>query len=286
MIARSGFTPPAPLPADRRLADRRLVKCSSACRSSHAAASHEAKCIASAQAFEHGMLATFIWEAAQQAACMLWEETEQVQDSGSVPEQLVELAATNSQVQSLSMDLYQNASVAANVEAWISELGDFAQGPSSLPLRDAIAWEVIARLDESRNIDQAVQQVCPDLCADQTRRSKLLNAVHKNLRQLMCMGEYVTTYAVPSAIWLGLPKSSGKEGRSAGRIRMHPKTLRRSWISLMVRLRRIHFLLLMSNQPLARYDSQNTISGHKIVYAILPMMCGEPVSVVGHKRGR
>ena len=74
MIARSGFTPPALLPADRRLADRRLVKCSSACPPSHAAASHEAKCIASAQALVHGMLATFIWEAAQQAACMLWEE--------------------------------------------------------------------------------------------------------------------------------------------------------------------------------------------------------------------
>ena len=165
MIARSGFTPPAPLPADRRLADRRLVKCSSACPPSDAAVSHEAKCIASAQAYVHGMLTTCIWDAAQKAACMLWEQTEQVQDSSSDPEHLVELAAINSQVQSLSMDLYQNASVAANVEAWICELGDFAKGPSSLPLRDAIAWEVIARLDESRNIDQAVQQVCPDLCA-------------------------------------------------------------------------------------------------------------------------
>ena len=128
------------------------------------------------------MLTASIWEAAQKAACLLWEQTEQVQDSGSDPEHLVELAAINCQVQSLSMDLYQNAAVAAKVKAWTSELGEFAQGPSSLPLRDAIAWEVIARLDESRNIDQAVQQVCPDLCADQTRRSKLLNAVHKNLR--------------------------------------------------------------------------------------------------------
>ena len=83
---------------------------------SQEAASHKAKCIASAQACVHRMLTTLIWEKAQKAASMLWEESEQVQDSGSVPEQLVELAATNSQVQSLSMDLYQNASVAANVE--------------------------------------------------------------------------------------------------------------------------------------------------------------------------
>ena len=148
MVARSGLTPPAPLTADRR-----FVECSSACPPSHAAASHEAKCIASAQAFVHGMLTTFIWEAAQKAACMLWEESEQVQDSGSVPEQLVELAVINSQIQSLSMDLCQNAVVAANVEAWISELGDFAQSASSLPLRDAIAWEVIVRPDESRKIE-------------------------------------------------------------------------------------------------------------------------------------
>ncbi len=117
--------------------------------------------------------------------------------------------------QSLSMGLHQNAAVAANVEAWISELGDFAQGPSSLPLRDAIAWEVIARLDESRNIDQAVQQVCPDLCADQTRRSALLNAVHKNLRQLVCMGAYLSTYAVPSASMLGAAKKKRKGGKKS-----------------------------------------------------------------------
>jgi hypothetical protein len=215
VIARSGFTPPAPLPADRRLADRRLVKCSSACPPSNAAASHEAKCIASAQAYVHGMLTTCIWDAAQKAACMLWEQTEQVQDSGSDPEHLVELAAINSQVQSLSMDLYQNASVAANVEAWICELGDFAKGPSSLPLRDAIAWEVIARLDESRNIDRAVQEVCPDLCADQTRRSALLNVVHKNLRQLVCMGAYLSTYAVPSASMLGAVKKKRKGGKKS-----------------------------------------------------------------------
>ena len=205
VITRSGFTPPAPF----------FVKSSSACPASNAAASHEAKCIASTQAYVHGMLTTCIWDAAQKAACMLWEQTEQVQDSSSDPEHLVELAAINSQVQSLSMDLYQNASVAAKVEAWISELGDFAQGPSSLPLRDAIAWEVIARLDESRNIDQAVQQVCPDLCADQTRRSKLLNAVHKNLRQLVCMGEYLTTHAVPSASMLGAAKKRRKGGKKS-----------------------------------------------------------------------
>ena len=177
---------------------------------SQEAASHKAKCIADAQACVHWMLTTLNWENAQKAASMLWEESRQVQDSGSVPEQLI-----NSQVQSLSMDLHQNAAAAANVEAWISELGDFAQGPSSLPLRDAIAWEVIARLDESRNIDQAVQQVCPDLCADQTRRSKLLNAVHKNLRQLVCMGEYLTTYAVPSASMLGAAKKKRKGGKKS-----------------------------------------------------------------------
>ena len=76
---------------------------------------------------------------------------------------------------------------------------------------------------------------------------------------------------------VGTAKNIWKGRKSAGRIRMHPKTLRRSWISLMVRLRRIHFLLLMSNQPLARYDSQHIISGHKIVYAILLTMCGEPL---------
>ena len=92
---------------------------------SQQAASHKAKCIASAQACVHRMLTTLNWENAQKAASMLWEESRQVQDSGSVPEQLVELAVINSQIQSLSMDLHQNAAVAANVEAWISELGDF-----------------------------------------------------------------------------------------------------------------------------------------------------------------
>jgi hypothetical protein len=205
VIARSGFTPPAPF----------FVKSSSACPASNAAASHEAKCIASTQAYVHGMLTTCIWDAAQKAACMLWEQTEQVQDSSSDPEHLVELAAINSQVQSLSMDLYQNASLAANVEAWICELGDFAKGPHSMPLRDAIAWEVVARLDESRNIDRAVQEVCPDLCADQTRRSALLNVVHKNLRQLVCMGAYLSTYAVPSASMLGAVKKKRKGGKKS-----------------------------------------------------------------------
>ena len=76
---------------------------------------------------------------------MIWEEeSEQVQK--------VELASYTPLVQSLSMNLYQNAAVVAKVEAWISELGAVPQGPSSLRLRDTVAWEVIALVDDGRNI--------------------------------------------------------------------------------------------------------------------------------------
>ena len=81
---------------------------------------------------------------------MIWEEeSEQVQK--------VALASYTPLVQSLSMNLYQNAAVVvAKVEAWISELGAVPQGPSSLRLRDAVTWEVIARVDHGRNSYQAV----------------------------------------------------------------------------------------------------------------------------------
>ena len=160
---------------------------------SHAAMSHEDKCVASAQVFVHTMLNSFIREAAQKAACLLWEETEEV------PEQTGEWAEIKSQVQSMSMRLYENAWLAADVENSIAQLGDFEQGESRKPLTDAIAWGVIARFDESRNINHTAQQVCPDLCADNKRRSQLLNSIHKNLSQLVHMGQYLTTFDVPSA---------------------------------------------------------------------------------------
>ena len=94
-------------------------------------------------------------------ACMYdQDEGEQVQK--------VELASYTPLVQSLSMNLYQNAAVVVKVEAWISELGAVPQGPSSLRLRDAVTWEVIARVDHGRNSYQAVQRVCPEHCVDDT----------------------------------------------------------------------------------------------------------------------
>ena len=37
----------------------------------------------------------------------------------------------------------------------------------------------------------------------QIKQEKLMNAVHKNLRHLVCMRQYLTTYAIPSASMLG-----------------------------------------------------------------------------------
>ena len=116
---------------------------------------------------------------------MIWEEeSEQVQK--------VELASHTPLVQSLSMNLYQNAAVVAKVEAWISELGAVPQGPSSLRLRDAVTWEVIARVDHGRNSYQAVQRVCPEHCVEDTVRSSptpqaaLLLMISQAARAISC----------------------------------------------------------------------------------------------------
>jgi len=157
------------------------------------------------------MLTSFIWQAAQKASWMLWEEEQKA--SGMLWE-----------VQSLSRELWQNPEAAPAVEARLNELTNFEQGPSKVPLRDAISWMVVELLEqidisEQTNgqkqtaLDAVARHVCPGLCADQDRRSKLFNAVHKNLDQLMRLGQHMTSsFDVPSASRTGAAKKKSKGG--------------------------------------------------------------------------
>ena len=48
-----------------------------------------------------------------------------------------------------------------------------------------------------------------------------MNAVHKNLRHLVCMGQYLTTYAIPSASMLGYAKKR-RRGKGAKKSMQDP----------------------------------------------------------------
>ena len=169
--------------------------------------SFEGRCVASAHTFVHGTLMGYIWREAQLAAVLLWQETEEA------PEQTGEWAETTAQLQKLSMRLYNNAWLAVEVESEVAQFDRFKQGESRIPLTDAIAWTIIARLDESRNIKHTAAQVCPELFEDQTRRSQVLNAVHKNLGHLVRVGQILATFDAPSGSQLGSAKKKKNKGR-------------------------------------------------------------------------
>ena len=55
----------------------------------------------------------------------------------------------------------------------------------------------------------------------QIKQEKLMNAVHKNLRHLVCMRQYLTTYAIPSASMLGYAKRM-RRGKGAKKSMQDP----------------------------------------------------------------
>jgi hypothetical protein len=176
-----------------------------------AALEFEGKCVASAHTFVRGTLMGYIWREAQLAATLLWQETEKA------PEQTGEWAETTAQLQDLSIRLYNNAWLAVEVEREVAQCHRFKQGDSRIPLTDAIAWTIIARLDESRNIKHTAAQVCPELFEDQTRRSQVLNAVHKNMGHLVRVGQILATFDAPSGSQLESAKMKKKKNK--GRIK-------------------------------------------------------------------
>ena len=171
---------------------------------------HETKCKTQVHLFVRGMLAAFIWQASQKASWMLWEEEK-------------EATGLNWEVQDLSRQLCQDPPHAApRVEARLYELTDFQQGPSKLPLRDAIAWMVIEQFEKvdiseltsaqkQTSLDAVARHVAPGLCAHQTRRSSLYHAVHKNIKQLMLLSQHLcSSFDVPSASRMGAAKKRRK----------------------------------------------------------------------------
>ena len=109
------------------------------------------------------------------------------------------------EVQSLSRQLWYDPETAPAVEARLNELTNFEQGHSKVPLRDTIAWMVVAQFEQvdiSRHtnaekqaaLDAVARHVCPGLCANIDRRSKLFNAVHKNINQLMRLGQHIDLF--------------------------------------------------------------------------------------------
>ena len=130
-----------------------------------------------------------------------------------------------SMVQSAAMSSTQNAALAL-----YSESGDVAvfklfhtpaaavqfleaakSRQSSLLVRDTVCWECIRVMaEEDVSVDKAMHQVCPEWNGDKTRNSQLKQAVHKNLRHLVCIGEHlVTTFSVLSHTELCKKKRKG-----------------------------------------------------------------------------
>ena len=175
---------------------------------SHAAKTHHEKCIASAQVFAHSLLTGFMWQSAQKAAKLLWKETEAFHKQTGEEEQIKVL------VQFHSLRLFCDAWVAPDVEYCLCAMQYSTSKLCRQFLTDAIAWSIIARLDESRQIDYTAQQVCPDLCSHQGRRSQLLNSIHKGMRQLTHMGRFLVTYHVASATQLSSKKRRKNEKKS------------------------------------------------------------------------
>ena len=153
---------------------------------SPAARMHEAESRAFISSSIYCMLVGKLWECAKNAAYYLWQASSKFK--GNFSKEL-EFHST----------LLQKYAAAVETEDWMSGLGDVPLlHDAYLALRDVIAWQVILRLDENRNIDSAAQPVCPSLFADVNRRANLLNSIHKKLNQLSYMGQYLQTYAVPS----------------------------------------------------------------------------------------
>jgi hypothetical protein len=192
----------------------------------------EMKAVAFAEKHGRSMVTSVIWEKAQNAACMLWEESEQLHSSmyavlWADPEQVGHWMEKIYELQDLSLTLYQNPHMAVMVEARLNVLGHFVKTGSSLQVRDAVAWQVVAMWEETtRNTDQSAQtplqkqkalerivtHLCPDIAAHVDRRSMLVNAVHKNFSHLMRIGQHLTSaYDVPSASQVG----AGKKRRTS-----------------------------------------------------------------------
>ena len=178
---------------------------------SHAAKTHHEKCVASAQVFGHSLLTGFMWQSAQLAAKLLWEETE------AFHKQTAEEAQIKRLVQFHSLRLFCDAWVAPDVEYCLFAMQYSTGKESRKKLTDAIAWSIVARLDESRQIDHTAQQVCPNLCAHEARRSQLMNSIHKGMRFLTHMGNFLVSYHVASASMLGAAKKRRKGGTKSRR---------------------------------------------------------------------
>jgi hypothetical protein len=178
---------------------------------SHAAKTHHEKCIASAQVFAHSLLTGFMWQSAQLAAKLLWEETEAFHKNTAEAAQIKRL------VQLQSVRLHCDAWVAPDVEHCLFAMQYSTGKEARKKLTDAIAWSIVARLDESRQIDHTAQQVCPDLCAHEARRSQLMNSIHKGMRYLTHMGNFLVSYHVASASMLGAAKKRKKGGTKSRR---------------------------------------------------------------------
>ena len=161
--------------------------------------------------FVRGMLKGFIVQASQLASCLLWEEEQKA--SGVMWE-----------VQSLSRDLWYHPETAPAVEARLHKLTSFEQGPSKVLLRDTLAWMIVAEFEmvdisqlanagKQSTLDAVARQVAPCLCDNNDRRSLLLNAVHKNIKQMLRLGQHLTSsFDVPSANRTGAAKKKRKGG--------------------------------------------------------------------------
>ena len=177
---------------------------------SDASVRHENKCKTQIGEFVRGMLKGFIVQASQLASCLLWEEEQKA--SGVMWE-----------VQSLSRDLWYHPETAPAVEARLHKLTSFEQGPSKVLLRDTLAWMIVAEFEmvdisqlanagKQSTLDAVARQVAPCLCDNNDRRSLLLNAVHKNIKQMLRLGQHLTSsFDVPSASRLGSAKKKHKK---------------------------------------------------------------------------
>ena len=146
------------------------------------------------------MLCTFKVEAAQQASNMLWKESEETPDF-------------KTEVQRLSMDLYMDPEAAVKTEVCLCELGGgWENKPSNVHVRNTITWQVIIHIAaECEHINSALQHICPAINADETRRSKLIHGIHKNLRHLVKLGECLMSFSIPSATMMARAKQRKKD---------------------------------------------------------------------------
>ena len=146
------------------------------------------------------MLCAFKVEAAQQASNMLWKESEETPDF-------------KTEVQRLSMDLYTDPEAAVKTEVCLCELGGgWEKKPCNVHVRNTITWQVIIHIAaECEHINSALQHICPAINADETRRSKLIHGIHKNLRHLVKLGECLMSFSIPSATMMAQSKQRKKD---------------------------------------------------------------------------